>query len=101
MDWQQKAAALNALAEIEIKIRKPGDWYCSNHVEVKNGSCLESCFGNGASPEEAVNDHWTQAVDDLTPKKYLVVNAGLACRRAVKWNGFMWEDIFEEGRSAA
>lgn len=27
MDWQQKAEALCALAEIEVRIRKAGDWY--------------------------------------------------------------------------
>lgn len=95
MDWERKAAALNALAPIEIKIRKPGDWYVMQHVEVKDGSILKSVCGNGADPELAILDHWNQAVDNIRHDEYLVVRAYQDSRKAFRWNGFMWKEVCE------
>lgn len=96
MDWQYKAAALEALAEISIKFRKPGDWYVSqDNVEIKDSRCLVGTFGNGATPQAAIEDHWKQLVYDIGAK-YLVINPALTKRRAVRWNGFMWMDVPEQ-----
>lgn len=99
MDWQQKAAALDALAEIEIKIRKPGDWYVHQHVEIKDDCIMRGEYGNGRTPEEAIEDHWQRLVVNIeqTPL-YLVARAMRDTRRAVKWNGFMWMDYPEPSR---
>lgn len=102
MDWQQKAEALAALADLSIKFRErewrvggPDPWYVSQNVEVKDGSILSSVCGNGHTPEEAIEDHWKQLVDDLTSRQYLIINVGTKDRRAVKWNGFMWQHVDE------
>lgn len=100
MDWERKAAALNALSEIEIKIRKPGDWYVLQRIDIKQKHTMCSVAGNGHDPEEAILDHWKQAVDDLPEDQYLVARKG-DIRRAVRWNGFMWEDVPEPERKAA
>ena len=96
MTWQEKAAALDALAEIQVMIRKPGDWYVSQRVEIKDDGVLISSYGNGVTPEEAIENHWRELVDEIadTPK-YLVVRAFQDQRRAVRWNGFMWQDVAE------
>ena len=96
LSWQQKAAALNSLAPINILMRGPSDWYVSQGVEVKQKSVLRSVCGNGDTPESAIQDHWEQACEDLCHGEYLVVNAGNAKRRAVEWNGFMWTDRDED-----
>ncbi len=102
MDWQQKAAALDALAEIEIKIRKPGDWYVSQRVEIKNDCFLEGAYGNGDTPMAAIEDHWNRLVTDIECRPlYLVARAGHPNRRAVRWNGFMWQDVPEPERATA
>ena len=98
MDWEQKFAAINALAQATLQMRGPGDWYVETSVEVKNGSILEGRYGNGTSPENAVNSHWA-AMLELAADEYLVANAGMEWRRAVKWNGFMWDDVRESDRS--
>jgi hypothetical protein len=98
MDWQQKAAALSALVEIQLICRKAGDWYVRQEVEIKDGAILRGSYGNGTTPQEAVEDHWRQLVDEMTPTPmYLVVSAGggQRKRRAVRWNGFMWMDVSE------
>lgn len=104
MDWQQKAAALNALGEISIKFRKPGDWYVSQNVDVKDGSILCGEYGNGTTPEEAVLDHWDRLTGVKYPK-YLVgrtfFNGSVETRKVVLWNGFMWEDVSEPKREVA
>lgn len=100
MDWQQKAAALDALAEISVMIRKPGDWYVSQRVEIKDGGILRGDYGNGETPQAAIEDHWRNMVDNIG-SRYLVAHAGTERRRAVRWNGFMWMDIPERTSVAA
>lgn len=102
MDWQQKAAALDALAEIEIKIRKPGDWYVSQRVEIKDDCILVGAYGNGDTPMAAIDDHWFRLVEEIERgPRYLVARVGQPSRRAVKWNGFMWQDVPEPSRGHA
>lgn len=98
MNWQQKAAALNALAELDIKIREPGDWYCSQSVSIREEFVLVGTFGNGDSPEAAVDDHWKVLVEDIGAR-YLIANDGRYNRKAVRWNGYMWADVSEPHRA--
>lgn len=104
MDWQQKAAALDALCEIAVKFRKSGDWYVSQQVEIKDGSILRGDYGNGCTPEEAILDHWERLTSIKLPL-YLVgrtfFDGRVETRKAVRWNGFMWEDVPEPKREAA
>ena len=66
MNWEQKLEALNALAECSLKMRDPGNWYVSQSVEVKVGAMLVGRYGNGESPQEAVEDNWRQ-LTELNP----------------------------------
>jgi hypothetical protein len=98
VDWEQKFNALNAIAACVLIMRKPGDWYVSHPgTSVKDGGCLVGSYGNGSTPQLAILDHWKVLVDDITPtEKYLVLNpASDDRRRAVRWNGFMWQDVVE------
>ncbi len=94
MTYEQKFAALAALSPRPvIHMRKPGDWYVlMSGVERKEGGCLSSGCVSEATPSLAVEAKWLWATD---PKYYLVINAMRDNRRAVKWNGFMWEDVDE------
>src|ERR1700761_3519605 len=96
MDWQQKAFAIQSLANwqnFSIKMRGIDNWYVASSLDRKEGSCLSRGLTNGKTPEEAVNQYWDWATD---PKFYLVINCYTDKRRAVKWNGFMWQDISED-----
>jgi hypothetical protein len=98
MNYEQKLEALNALSEAALLMRKPGDWYVQQHVEVKQGGILATLYGNGATPECAILDHWDQLVTNLPGGQYLVVHAAASeLRQAVRWNGFMWARV-EESR---
>ena len=99
MDWQHKAAALNALAKISIKCRAPGDWYVEQSVEIKDDGLMIGEYGNGETPEAAIEDHWKCLVQELG-SKYLVANSGREDRRTARWNGFMWADVPEPKRDA-
>ena len=97
MTWEEKLAACAAIGhEIGLRMRKPGDWYVEHRgVEVKEGPMLASRYGNGETPQLAVEDHWQQ-LTVLAPREYVVLDAGSGeRRRAVRWNGFMWMDVKE------
>ena len=94
MNWEQKLLALQALARVQLCMRSPGDWYVSTTTEIKNGSILSGRYGNGKTPEATVVNHW-KIVTTLDPREYLVINTYRKDRRAVIWNGFMWNDVVE------
>jgi hypothetical protein len=92
MTWEQKLAALTALGDTSLRMRKPGDWYVDHRgVEIGDGHILDSGHGDGATPEAAVEDRWA-CLTLLPPNKIIVLDAMRATRREVRWNGFMWAD---------
>jgi hypothetical protein len=99
MDWETRLAALNALQECSLKMRKPGDWYVLQSIEIKDKSVLKSVCGNGEDPETAICDHWQQATE-LASHEYIIARTywegEVAKRRAVRWNGFMWDHVEEK-----
>lgn len=100
MHWEQMLQALNALAECSLKARKPGDWYVSQSVDIKDKSILRSVCGNGVDPETAVCDHWNQVTSELKSHEYVIARSyadgDVTKRLAVRWNGFMWDRVEEK-----
>ena len=93
MTWEQKLAALKSLTETHLKMREPGNWYVSAHArEVQDGCVLSSSYGNGATPEEAVEDDFRKMTAVKYPKA-IVVNYRGTREKRVRWNGFMWESV--------
>jgi hypothetical protein len=93
MDYEQKAAALDALADIKICFRKPGDWYVSQGVSIGGDGMLTTTYGNGDTPEGAILNHWDELVTYLPGDKYLVVDGNRPGERHFRWNGFMWASV--------
>lgn len=89
MNWEQKLDSLNAITETVLKMRKPGDWYVSaNRREIKNGGTFSGSYGNGVSPEEAVNDDWNK-MTSISPEEEIVIDA-MGNRELFRWNGWRW-----------
>jgi hypothetical protein len=92
MTWEQKLAALQVLCETSLKMRKPGDWYVSaSGREIGGDGMLIGEYGNGKTPEEAVEDDWRKIAEFLPSDRYVVTGAMRGSRKQVRWNGFMWE----------
>lgn len=95
MNYEQKMYALQALAEVSVEMRKPGDWYVNQDVSIKDGSVLIGAYGNGATPEEAIENHWDEIAMKSSAGKPIVVikhtDEGTE-RKHYFWNGFMWCD---------
>lgn len=96
MTWEQKFEAMNALDESELRMRKPGDWFCvirGAEMQKPGGCGLEGRCGNGNSPQAAVENAWfayTKPIDNA----YIVLDAmSPEKRRHVRWNGYRWADI--------
>ena len=92
MTWEQKLAALNAITQHSLIMRKPGDWYVSSSMNIGGRGVLVGVFGNGATPDEAVDDHWRQFVDEIDKEGDYIVVDDSAFPKCVRWNGFMWAD---------
>lgn len=96
MTWEQQLEACKAIGDVSLRMRKPGNWYVEHRgVNVKTGPVLEGRYGNGVGPMEAVLDHWSKLTALLTTE-YIVLSPVGPNRRAVIWNGFMWQDVDEK-----
>lgn len=88
--WEDRLAALQALSEATLHMRKPGDWYVSmKSTSVSNGFILSSGAGNGATPEEAVEDIW-QRYTNLAEGEVIAVGYGEERTHAL-WVGDGWK----------
>lgn len=95
MTWEEKLAALQALGDTSLRMRKPGDWYVSpssRDVWERGSGVLVSVYGNGSTPQEAVEDDWRK-MTELDANCVVVINARGSNRRQVIWNGYMWRDV--------
>jgi len=97
MRWKDKIMILKQLGEVSLHMRKLGDWYVSHsYVEVKDGNILCSKYGRGATPQEAVEDHWKK-LTELEFNQYIVIHAyDREKRQAYVWSGFMWKLVNED-----
>lgn len=98
MNWQQKFAAVASLCDVCVRMRKPDDWYVSavgRSLVFAGGALLGGSYGNGATPEAAIEDDWTK-VGSGTPLK-IEDHRGI---RSARWNGFMWDTITQEQAAA-
>jgi hypothetical protein len=98
MTWEQKLQAMTALVgsfSICLRMREPGNWYVAGSGRnIIGGGICRSTFGDGSTPQEAVEDDWRIFVDELPLNRAIAVHYGDAeRRRIVRWNGFMWQDV--------
>jgi hypothetical protein len=94
MTWEQKLEAIEALCGIttvNLQMRKPGDWYVSAGMSISKDGISTSSYGNGKTPEEAVNDHWNIYAVNLPPELSIIL--GYTADKKYRWNGFMWREV--------
>jgi hypothetical protein len=101
MTWEEKLMALKALCPTHLEMRAPGNWYVSAHgreTQRPGDDILVGAYGNGKTPEAAVEDDWRQ----VTAREcYVVLNAMVPeRRRRIRWNGFMWEETIDPAHRA-
>ncbi len=98
MDWEQKFMALGALlggaTRMSVVMREPGNWYVSAPMECARGGMLCGEYGNGKTPQEAVENHWEIYSKEPVVRVDTITDTGRVERR-VKWAGYMWIDVKE------
>jgi len=88
MTWEEKLYALKELTVTRVEMRIPGDWYVSAYGRRIGGyGLLVGAYGEGGSPQFAVEDDWSLIVTDLPEGKYIRVKD-----KNYRWNGFMWKE---------
>jgi hypothetical protein len=101
LTYEQKFLALQSLlgfpGDASLHMRGMGNWYVSlPRVDIKDGGCLSSVGSTGKTPAEAIEKTWLALTENLPKDQYIVLDASdPKKRRAVRWNGFMWESIDE------
>lgn len=97
MTWEEKLAACQALCKTELHMRKPGDWYVgwrAEAVRTDKPGMLVGVYGEGKTPEEAVENHWREVVTSPKTDRLVVLPYGAPGRRRdVRWNGGWWVDV--------
>lgn len=101
MSWEEKLAALQALTDTCLQMRRPGEWYVSARYRAIGGNgVLSGTYGEGLSPSQAVENDWLLIVEHLAPGLFIVIEAPDAPRRHFRWAGFMWKELPVEKRAA-
>lgn len=97
MTWEQMFETIKALSDASLKMRSPGDWYVSQpYVEIKRGIGLDGRYGNGSTPEQAVQDHW-RVLTTLAADEVIVLHASTPNEREhFLWNGHRWKKVPKE-----
>lgn len=93
LNWEQKLSALQALTDTALRMRGPGDWYISaERRSVGGDGFLTGTYGNGKTPQEAVEDDFRKLAEMLPSDKYIVVRKSGGDKQ-FRWNGFMWQEV--------
>lgn len=88
--WEDRLAALQALSDASLRMRKPGDWYVSmSQTSISDGFMLSSGAGNGSTPAEAVEDIW-QRYTNLPEGQVIAIGYPPERTNAV-WDGTGWK----------
>ena len=59
MNWEEKLLKLRELSPMAtVRWRGPNSWYVSAGMHKKEGQIIVGAYGNGTTPEEAVENHW-------------------------------------------
>ena len=87
--WEDRLAAMQALTECSLRMRSPGNWYVETSVEIGDGAILSSAYGNGETPEQAVEQTWKN-VTTLRDDQYLAVRRH-GERLNAMWDGDAWK----------
>jgi hypothetical protein len=93
MTWEQKLMALQVLTDTSVRMRKPGDWYVSAvGRDIGGDGFLRGVYGNGKTPQGAVEDDWRQLVVALPADRYVHIERS-GVKKKFRWNDFMWKEV--------
>ncbi len=94
MSWEELFMAIKDIApDASLQMRKPGDWYIDgSSVSVAGDGCLVGEYGNGQTPETAVQEHWRKWTLLLPENRHLKDHNEVCWR----WTGFRWRDVTKE-----
>ena len=73
------------------------DWFIADGMHIGDGSgVIVGTYGNGTTPQEAVDEHWRIYVEELGPDRYIsaqIREGAEYVQYRVRWNGFRWANI--------
>jgi len=95
LSFQQIMLILKELdSDISLNMRDDGNWYVNSRLEIKDHSVLVSISSNGETPQQAIQDFWSN-ITNIPKDQYIVVSAYGNGRKAVRWSGHIWQKVIE------
>ena len=92
MTWEQKLEALMSLTETTLVMREPGDWYVeAPGRHIGGDGMLYGKYGNGRTPQEAVENDW-EIYSEVKYPMYVVIENHKG-RNHYVWTGYMWKKV--------
>jgi hypothetical protein len=95
LTWLEKFTRLNEIdPNIAIKLSSKNTWYLSTQIRLQraeNGLIdIIASKNHGKTPEQAVNDFWSVAVDNMTVGDMLVIGLN---KNGVRWQNSKWVNV--------
>lgn len=85
MKWEEKLHIMQTLEPNLLKMRSPGNWYCSVPGEIGGNGILQSDFFNAKTPTLAVLGAWI-IVESLPENRHLRISG-------MDGKSFRWDKI--------
>lgn len=90
----QKFEILQQISDLSLKMRSPGSWYVDCPKRYIGGDgFLRGAFGNGKTPQEAIENDFSQIVTYLPNDRYIVIDDSVGKRKNYKFNGYIWKEV--------
>lgn len=84
--WEEKLSVLQAISNVALRMRAIGDWYVDSNMAIAGGGTVQGGYGNGATPQEAVEKHWDLYVTNLPKDRFIDVGT----KQYQRFSDFVW-----------
>ncbi len=90
----QKFEILQQISPLSLRMRSVGSWYvdCPRRY-IGGDGLMRGSFGNGKTPQEAIDDDFSQIVTYLPNDRYIMVEDNYGKRKNYRFNGYMWKEV--------
>ena len=94
LTWEEKLEIIQSIEGMFsfntfLAMRKPGNWYVQSrtHIYTENSPMIHGNYGNGKTPQEAVENHFKIYVEDIKDNQYVEYEG-----KKYRFEGHIWKE---------